>query len=99
MSRKSERDLRHRSILLCTCDKGVEWWGGGLLVSRETNERYEKRKQEMWGKRKHQVAKGCKQITRCDRQPMQVTKITANAHKLQMLQKERKNPAEGNRKG
>lgn len=34
---------------------------------------------------KEQVAKGCKQMTRCDKWATQVTKITANAHELQML--------------
>lgn len=58
-----------------------------LLVSRERDERYEKRKQETERRRKHEVAKGCKQMTRCDRQAKQVTKITVNTHKRQMLQK------------
>lgn len=59
------------------------------LVNRKTDERYEKRKQETERRRKHEVAKGCRQMTRCDRQAMQVTKkkTTANIHKLQMLQK------------
>lgn len=58
-----------------------------LLVSGETDERYEKRKQEMERRRNHKVAKGCKQMARCDRQAKQVTKITVNAHERQMLQK------------
>lgn len=55
-----------------------------LLVRRE---RDEKRKQEMERSKKHKVAKGCKQMTRCDRQAKQVTKITANTHACQIFQK------------
>lgn len=54
------------------------------LVSRGTDEKYEKRKQDM-GRRKHEMAIGCKQMTRCDRQAKQVTKITVNTQELQML--------------
>lgn len=44
------------------------------LVRRETDERDEKRKQEMERGKKHKVARGCKQMTRCDRQGKQVNK-------------------------
>lgn len=53
------------------------------LVSRGTDEKYEKRKRDM-ERRKHEMAIGCKQMTRCDRQAKQVTKITLMSSKYFM---------------
>lgn len=68
------------------------------LVSRGTDEKYEKRKQDM-ERRKHEMAIGCKQMTRCDRQAKQVTKITVNTHELQILHGLHTTPGKGNRQG
>lgn len=72
MSSKSERDLCRRSIFPCTCEKGERVGATELLVKREMKREGRKRKR---CKKKHDVAKGCKQMTRCDRQVKQPTLV------------------------